>query len=152
MRVKLKHRRLALELAKSSLTLNRWAQRMGLSSGHLSDLVNGRRVRRCRPGAPTSRQEVHPHHQRTLGLEAGVDRGEPREALDHQPGAGQQGQRERHLGHHQRAAQTAGSPGSSPAARTQRALGAAPERQPVDGADALGVFEIAVRRMTLREE
>ena len=43
MRVKLKHRRLAEELAKKPLTLNRWAQLLGLSSGHLSDLVNGRR-------------------------------------------------------------------------------------------------------------
>ena len=33
MRVKLKHERLAEELARSRLTLNRWAQRLGLSSG-----------------------------------------------------------------------------------------------------------------------
>ena len=44
MRVRLKHERLALELARSSISLNRWAQRLGLSSGHLSQLVNGRRV------------------------------------------------------------------------------------------------------------
>jgi len=54
MRVKLKSRRLSRELARSPLTLNRWAQRMGLSSGHLSDLVNGRRVY----PRPTTRQKI----------------------------------------------------------------------------------------------
>lgn len=44
MKVRLKHQRLARELARSPLTLNRWAQKMGLSSGHLSDLANGKRV------------------------------------------------------------------------------------------------------------
>ena len=44
MRVRLKHERLALELARSSINLNRWAQRLGFGSGHLSQLVNGRRV------------------------------------------------------------------------------------------------------------
>ncbi|MEE8585316.1 MAG: ABC transporter permease, partial [Acidobacteriota bacterium] len=44
MKVKLKYWRLALELAKSPLSLNRWAQKMGLSSGHLSELVNGKKV------------------------------------------------------------------------------------------------------------
>ncbi|REJ76550.1 MAG: hypothetical protein DWQ30_17555 [Acidobacteria bacterium] len=43
MRVRLNNERLAAELAKSPQTLNRWAQRMGLSSGHLSLLVNGHR-------------------------------------------------------------------------------------------------------------
>ncbi len=44
MRVKLKHRRLAAELARSPLSLNRWALKMGLSSGHLSELANGKRI------------------------------------------------------------------------------------------------------------
>ncbi len=43
MKVRLRHERLAAELAKSSVTMNRWAQRMGLSSGHLSELANGKR-------------------------------------------------------------------------------------------------------------
>ena len=43
-RVKLKHRRLAETLARSPLSLNRWAQKMGLRSGHLSELVNGKRI------------------------------------------------------------------------------------------------------------
>ncbi|HSR52246.1 MAG TPA: ADOP family duplicated permease [Acidobacteriota bacterium] len=44
MKVRLKHRKLAAELAKSPISLNRWAQKIGVSSGHLSQLVNGRRV------------------------------------------------------------------------------------------------------------
>ena len=44
MKVRLRHERLAEELAKSPLTMNRWAQRMGLSSGHLSELANGKRL------------------------------------------------------------------------------------------------------------
>ena len=44
MRVRLKHERLAQELAQSPLTLNRWARRMHLSSGHLSQLANGQRL------------------------------------------------------------------------------------------------------------
>ena len=44
MKVRLKHRRLAQELARSPLTLNRWAQKMKLSSGHLSELANGKRI------------------------------------------------------------------------------------------------------------
>lgn len=43
MKVRLKHERLARALAESPVTLNRWAQRMGLRSGHLSQLANGRR-------------------------------------------------------------------------------------------------------------
>lgn len=42
MKVRLKHERLADELARSRLTQNRWAQKMGLGRGHLSNLVNGR--------------------------------------------------------------------------------------------------------------
>lgn len=42
MRVRLKHERLAKEIAASRLTQNRWAQKMGISRGHLSNLVNGR--------------------------------------------------------------------------------------------------------------
>jgi len=44
MRVRINHHRLAEELSKSPSSLNRWAQRLGLSSGHLSDLVNGKRL------------------------------------------------------------------------------------------------------------
>lgn len=43
MRVRLKHRRLARQIARSGMTQNRWAQKIGISSGHLSMLVNGRR-------------------------------------------------------------------------------------------------------------
>ncbi len=43
MRIRLKHRRLAEELARRPISHNRWAQTLGFSSGHLSDLVNGRR-------------------------------------------------------------------------------------------------------------
>lgn len=53
MRVRLKHKRLAAELAKSRLSQNRWAQKLGLDSGHLSQLVNGRRVH---PNARTRRK------------------------------------------------------------------------------------------------
>ncbi|HVS13213.1 MAG TPA: ADOP family duplicated permease [Thermoanaerobaculia bacterium] len=41
--MRLRHQRLAEELARRPLTLNRWAQRLGLASGHLSELVNGKR-------------------------------------------------------------------------------------------------------------
>ena len=44
MRVRLRHERLAQALAESPVTLNRWAQRMGLRSGHLSQLANGKRL------------------------------------------------------------------------------------------------------------
>ncbi len=44
MRIRLKHQVLAEALAKSSLTLNRWAQKMELRSGHLSELANGKRL------------------------------------------------------------------------------------------------------------
>jgi putative ABC transport system permease protein len=54
MRVRLKHQRLAQELARSPVTLNRWAQRLGFSSGHLSDLVNGKRPF----PAPRTRQKL----------------------------------------------------------------------------------------------
>ena len=43
MRVRLKHEQLGKELAKRAISTNRWAQQLGVSSGHLSDLVNGRR-------------------------------------------------------------------------------------------------------------
>ncbi|HSR69807.1 MAG TPA: ADOP family duplicated permease [Acidobacteriota bacterium] len=53
MRIRLKHERLARELAERKLSQNRWAQRMGLDSGHLSQLVNGRRPY---PSASTRRK------------------------------------------------------------------------------------------------
>ncbi len=43
MRVRLKHERLARELARSGRSQNRWAQVLGLTSGHLSQLANGKR-------------------------------------------------------------------------------------------------------------
>lgn len=44
MRVRLRHRKLAQILGRSALSQNRWAQKMGISSGHLSLLVNGKRL------------------------------------------------------------------------------------------------------------
>ncbi len=43
MKVCLKRKRLAKELARSNLSLNRWGQIMGLSKGHLSLLLSGKR-------------------------------------------------------------------------------------------------------------
>lgn len=43
MRIRLKHERLAREIASSGLSQNRWAIRLGVSSGQLSELVNGKR-------------------------------------------------------------------------------------------------------------
>ena len=44
MKVRLRHRRLAEEIARSRLSQNRWAQKLGLSKPHLSMLVNGKRA------------------------------------------------------------------------------------------------------------
>ena len=44
MKVRLRHRRLAEEIARSRLSQNRWAQKLGLSKPHFSMLVNGRRA------------------------------------------------------------------------------------------------------------
>ena len=52
--VRLRHRRLARELARSRLSSNRWAQKMGLASGHLSEIVNGKRLHL----APKTRQKL----------------------------------------------------------------------------------------------
>ncbi len=54
MRVRLRYRRLSRELARSRLSLNRWAQKMGLASGHLSEIVNGKRLYL----APKTRQKL----------------------------------------------------------------------------------------------
>ncbi len=43
MRVRVKNKPLAEAMARRSISHNRWAAMLGLSSGHLSDLVNGRR-------------------------------------------------------------------------------------------------------------
>ncbi len=43
MRVRLRHHVLARRLARSRLSQNNWARRLGLSRGYLSDLVNGKR-------------------------------------------------------------------------------------------------------------
>ncbi len=42
MRVRLNQQRLIEVLSQSSLTQNHWAIKLGLSRGHLSDLVNGK--------------------------------------------------------------------------------------------------------------
>ncbi len=44
MRVRLNHKKLAEIIARSPLSQNRWAQKLSLSRGHLSDLINGRHV------------------------------------------------------------------------------------------------------------
>ena len=43
MRVKLRQEKLAENLAQRQISLNHWARKIGLSHGHLSDLVNGKR-------------------------------------------------------------------------------------------------------------
>lgn len=43
MKIRLRHERLRREIAHGRLSQNRWAQKIGVSSGHLSELVNGRR-------------------------------------------------------------------------------------------------------------
>ncbi len=43
MRIRLRHDRLARKIAASRLSQNRWALRIGISTGHLSELVNGKR-------------------------------------------------------------------------------------------------------------
>ncbi len=42
-KIKLRHRRLAKELRRKQISQNAWAMRLGLESGHLSKLVNGKR-------------------------------------------------------------------------------------------------------------
>ena len=42
MRVRLNHDALAVQISQSDLSQNHWAIKLGLSSGHLADLVNGR--------------------------------------------------------------------------------------------------------------
>lgn len=54
MKVRLKHQVLAQLLARRSITQNRWAQMLGISRGHLSDLVNGRHVH----PAPRTRRKL----------------------------------------------------------------------------------------------
>ncbi len=53
MRVRLNHRRLREELARSRLSQNHWARRLGLDKGHFSQLVNGKRLY---PAAGTRRK------------------------------------------------------------------------------------------------
>ncbi len=43
MRVRLRHQRLRQAIASSRMSQNRWALKLGISSGHLSELVNGKR-------------------------------------------------------------------------------------------------------------
>ena len=43
MKVRLKVQRLAEELARKNISLNRWAQILKLGSGHLSQLASGKR-------------------------------------------------------------------------------------------------------------
>lgn len=61
MRVRIKHRRLAQLLARRPLSLNHWAQRIGVGRGHLSQLVNGKR--------PYPRAETRERLLRALGVE-----------------------------------------------------------------------------------
>ena len=42
-RVRLKHRRLAEEIRSRGLSQNRWAQKLGINRGHLSQLLQGKR-------------------------------------------------------------------------------------------------------------
>ena len=44
MRIRLKHQVLAEHLGSSALSQNRWAVRLGVSTGHLSELVNGKKI------------------------------------------------------------------------------------------------------------
>lgn len=53
MKVRLKHQKLGRIIATSSMSQNRWALKLGLSRGHLSDLVNGRHLY---PSARTRRK------------------------------------------------------------------------------------------------
>ena len=55
-----------------------------------------------------------------LGIEPGIDTLQAGEALDQQPGAGEQRERERHLGHDERPAEALAAP----------VAGAAPRRPP----------------------
>jgi hypothetical protein len=43
MKVRLKHERLATELARRHLSLRGWAAQLNLKSGHISQLANGKR-------------------------------------------------------------------------------------------------------------
>lgn len=52
-RIQLRHRRLAEELSRRQISQNAWAIRLGLDSGHLSKLVNGKRPY---PSAETRRK------------------------------------------------------------------------------------------------
>ncbi|MEE8587172.1 MAG: ADOP family duplicated permease, partial [Acidobacteriota bacterium] len=44
MRVRLKTERLAQEIARSRMSQNRWAQKLGIQRGHFSQIVNGKRL------------------------------------------------------------------------------------------------------------
>jgi hypothetical protein len=61
MKVRLKTDRLAQELAQRNVSMNLWATKLGIRSGHLSQLVNGKR----RYPNPSTRQRL----QDGLGLQ-----------------------------------------------------------------------------------
>jgi len=61
MKVRLKIDRLAQEIARRNISVNLWAMKLGLQSGHLSQLLNGKR----RYPDPTTRQKL----QEGLGLQ-----------------------------------------------------------------------------------
>ena len=54
MKVRLKTDRLAHELAQKNISMNLWAKKLALRSGHLSQLVNGKR----RYPDPKTRQKL----------------------------------------------------------------------------------------------
>ena len=54
MKIRLRHDKLAFHLARSRMSQNRWAQKLGLHKGHLSRLTNGQR---SHPG-PETRQKL----------------------------------------------------------------------------------------------
>ena len=70
--------------------------------------------------------EHEPCRQQVIGLEAGLDLRQAVESPHHQPGAGEQHQRERGLDHHQAAAQPV---------RACREAGRAPANERVLAAD-----------------
>jgi len=61
MKVRLKIDRFAQELARKNISMNHWATKLGLRSGHLSQLLNGKR----RHPDPKTRQKI----QDGLGLQ-----------------------------------------------------------------------------------
>ncbi|MEE8584554.1 MAG: ABC transporter permease [Acidobacteriota bacterium] len=74
MKIRIKRERLARELARKSLSLNGWGQRLGLSKGHLSLLLNDRRRY---PNPETRRKLLEGLSLRFEDLFEFEDRGDP---------------------------------------------------------------------------